>query len=169
MKTRISWLLALVFSVMMLALPNQAIAAEVQQPIKAHLTLAQAPIFNVDVNTLPEVAETSLKAAEAAPKAVGNALYAVVNSNGSLDRGFGAVSSQKVDTPTGSYEVIFNRNVRTCAYVATTGLSGSVGTTPPGGISVVGRATSTNGVFISTTNMSGDSQDQPFHLVVQCP
>src|SRR3954470_17076146 len=46
---------------------------------------------------------------------------AVVNSDGTLDRGKGVVSSLKLAT--GQYEVIFTRNVRQCAYNATIGLA----------------------------------------------
>ena len=51
-------------------------------------------------------------------------LFAVVEPDGRLARGCGAVSSQKVDIEVGAYEVIFDRNVRDCAYVATIGISG---------------------------------------------
>src|SRR4051794_40503574 len=44
-------------------------------------------------------------------------LFAVVNPNGTIARGLGAVSAQRFAP--GVYEVIFNRNVSRCAYVAT--------------------------------------------------
>ncbi|MBP0018610.1 MAG: glycoside hydrolase family 18 protein [Cyanobacteria bacterium SBLK] len=95
-------------------------------------------------------------------------LFAVVNLDGTLARGFGAVSSQRLST--GAYEVIFNRNVRNCAYVATVGLAGSSGATEPAAVSVVGRYNNVNGVYVATSGFSlGTQKDEPFHLIVQCP
>jgi hypothetical protein len=93
-------------------------------------------------------------------------LFAVVNANGTLARGFRAVSSQRFAV--GRYAVIFNRNVRRCAYVATMGLSGSVGFSPPGQISVVGLVSNANGVFIAVSNSAGADADLGFHLAVHC-
>jgi hypothetical protein len=93
-------------------------------------------------------------------------LFAVVNADGTLARRFGAVSSQRLAL--GSYEVIFNRNVRDCAYVATIGLSGSTGSSPPGEITVVGRFNNANGVFLTTSNSAGTLADLGFHLAVHC-
>jgi hypothetical protein len=94
-------------------------------------------------------------------------LFAVVNPDGSLARGFGAVSSQRLAA--GQYEVVFNRNVTGCAYIATIGLSGSSGASPSGEITVVGRAGNANGVFLTTTDSAGNFADRGFHLAVHCP
>ena len=67
-----------------------------------------------------------------------------------------------------AYEVIFNRDVRDCAYVATVGLSGSSGSSLPGEITVVGRAGAPNGVFITTHDSAGGPSDRGFHLAVHC-
>jgi hypothetical protein len=93
-------------------------------------------------------------------------LFAVVNANGTLARGFRAVSSQRFAV--GRYAVNFNRNVRGCAYVATIGLSGSVGFSLPGQISVVGLFSNANGVFIAVSNSAGADADLGFHLAVHC-
>jgi hypothetical protein len=90
--------------------------------------------------------------------------YAVVNADGTLARGFRAASSQKVAV--GNYEVIFNRNVRNSAYVATIGLSGALGAASPGEITVVGRFNNERGVFITTHNSAGAPADNGFHLAV---
>ncbi len=93
-------------------------------------------------------------------------IWAVVNANGSLARGFRAVSSQRLVT--GRYLVTFNRNVRDAAYTGTIGLSGAVGLPPVGQIAVVGAAASVNAVFVTTQNSLGAEVDQPFHLAVHC-
>ncbi|NEP12243.1 MAG: hypothetical protein F6K14_18955 [Symploca sp. SIO2C1] len=94
-------------------------------------------------------------------------LFAVVNVNGTLDRGFGVVSSQKLMT--GGYEVTFNRNISSCAYVATIGSAASSGIVSPAAISVIGRSGNANGLYVVTSDLSGTRKDEPFHLVVQCP
>jgi hypothetical protein len=91
---------------------------------------------------------------------------AVVNANGTFARGFGVVGTSRLGL--GTYQVIFNRNVRLCVYNATIGLAGAAGSSPPGEITVVGRATSVNGVFITTHNSAGAPADRGFHLHVVC-
>jgi hypothetical protein len=90
--------------------------------------------------------------------------FAVVNSDGTLARGHHAVKSDALGT--GQYEVIFDSNVRGGAYIASIGLSGSVGASSPGQISVVGRFNNVNGVFIETTDSSGNLANLGFHLGV---
>lgn len=69
---------------------------------------------------------------------------------------------------TGVYEVIFNDNVRDCVYLATIGLPGFSGQSPPGEITVVGRVTTVNGVFVTTHDAVGNPSDRNFHLLVTC-
>lgn len=198
---KISWLFALVFSVMMMlvALPSQAMAAEVQQTTKAEVATMQLAQVQqpskeevrlaqgLSVDNLPEPAaeegtlvaqglsvynlpEAAAEEGVVTPTAAGNVVFACVNADGTLapSQRFGAVSSTKLAT--GTYDVRFNRNVRNCAYLATIGLCGSIGSTfPPGEISTVGRAISTNGVFVTTANSAGSIQDKPFYLEAQCP
>ncbi|MFB9234222.1 hypothetical protein ACFFWC_01520 [Plantactinospora siamensis] len=90
--------------------------------------------------------------------------WAVVESNGSLVRGFHAVSAQRFST--GLYEVIFNHNVRRAAYVATTGFTGSEFIPPPGTAVTVGRTGIPNGVFIAVYDQNGALVDRAFHLAV---
>jgi len=100
----------------------------------------------------------------ATPKKV---LWAVVNSNGTLARGKGALDANHLGG--GGYEVLFDRNVRQCVYTATIGLSGFSSYETPGEITVVGRNGATNGVVIATHNSSGVLQDRGFHLALNCP
>ncbi|AVT30291.1 MULTISPECIES: hypothetical protein [unclassified Plantactinospora] len=90
--------------------------------------------------------------------------FAVVNANGTLARGFGAVSSTRLAV--GQYQVVFIQNVASSAFTATIGLTGSVGASPPGEIAVVGRAGIPAGVFVQTWNSSGVPADRAFHLHV---
>jgi len=94
------------------------------------------------------------------------AFWAVVDSDGTLARDRGAVSAQRFDV--GQYEVIFSRNVRNCAYVATIGLSGSESVSAPGETTVVGRFGNRRGVFVTTHDSTGAFADRGFHLQVSC-
>lgn len=93
-------------------------------------------------------------------------LFAVVNADGSLARDFRAVSSQRFAR--GQYEVVFNRNVSRCAYVATIGDSGDDVIPPPGEIAVAGRFGNDNAVFIATYDSDGRPANREFHLAVHC-
>jgi len=94
-------------------------------------------------------------------------VWAVVGPDGKLCRGQYVKSSAKVGT--GMYEVIFTRDVRRGVYLATIGLCGFVGASPPGQINVVGRVSNVNGVFIETTDSAGKFVDLGFHLLVVNP
>lgn len=93
-------------------------------------------------------------------------LFAVVNADGDLDRDFRAVSAQRLAR--GQYEVVFNRNVSRCAYVATIGDPGDDVVPPAGEISVAGRFGDDNAVFVATYNSNGSPANRGFHLAVHC-
>jgi len=112
--------------------------------------------------TNKEVLESSLKPV---PKSDGLSLTAVVGANGSAARANGAVSSTRLGE--GNYEVIFNRDVRNCAYVATIGDIGAADGVD-GMVRVSQRATNVNGVQVRTSNQAGNPNDRPFHLIVSC-
>jgi hypothetical protein len=92
--------------------------------------------------------------------------FAVVNAGGQQVRARGTTSSAR--TAEGRYQVIFNRDVRGCAYFATVG--GPTAAAPPGGgeITVSGLATNVNGVDIRTGAPNGNDENRPFHLLVLC-
>jgi len=96
-------------------------------------------------------------------------LSAVVDPTGTLVRGKHAISARKADIPNGGYEVIFDRDVRSGAYVASVGKSDAIGVSQPGEITVVGRVSDTRGVYITTHDSQGVFSDRGFHLVVVCP
>ena len=101
-----------------------------------------------------------------APGAPATALWAVVNADGTLARGSGAVSSTSLGF--GTYEVLFNRDVTGCAYVASAGTASS-GSPPDAFVSTSPRANDVNGVFLDARTSTGDSVPNPFHLAVFCP
>ena len=90
--------------------------------------------------------------------------FAVVNSNGSLARGFQAVSSARITT--GQYQVLFSHDLTGSAFVASIGDPGSLVIPPGGEISVVGRLGAANGVFIATRDSAGNLADRGFQ---RCP
>jgi len=93
-------------------------------------------------------------------------LFAVVASNGAFVRGSGVTYTTKLAT--GIYAVGFDRNITRCAFTATRGTTGFVGTVPPGFINVAGRAGTTNAVWIDAENTGAAHADVSFHLKVDC-
>lgn len=92
--------------------------------------------------------------------------FAVMNADGSLARWKGAFFSQRLAT--GQYEVLFNRNVAGCAYIATIGSSADAGIETTGEVTTVRRAGTNNGVFLTTTDSAGRFSDRGVHLMVAC-
>src|ERR1035437_3829267 len=81
------------------------------------IAAAGAPAANIGPATarvVPHVTTSSLC----------QSLWAVVNSDGTLARS-GCAGTTSKHVSTGGYQVIFHRNITGCAYLATTGLSGS--------------------------------------------
>lgn len=96
-------------------------------------------------------------------------MSAVVEADGQLARGVGAVSAGVADAQTGWYEVAFNRDVSGCTFSATPGETGNFGVTSDRVVSVAGRWQQNNAVFVITQNLSGFEVAQSFHLLVICP
>jgi hypothetical protein len=95
--------------------------------------------------------------------------WAIVADNGTLIRGFGAVSARKVNfgSGLGRYEVVFDRAVTNAAYFVTIGRwSGTDPTVPAGTATVNLMGGTTNGVFVVTRDESWVRQDRSFHLAV---
>jgi hypothetical protein len=94
---------------------------------------------------------------------------AVVSGPGQLVRGRGVVSVAR--TGAGRYQVIFDRDVRGCVYVASVGDTSAAGP-PTGTASAASLASNVNGVAVRTVsyNAGGNPVDdnRPFHLVVNC-
>lgn len=94
---------------------------------------------------------------------------AVVTGGGVLARGRGVTSV--VRTGPGRYQVIFDRDVRACTYVATVGDTSAAGP-GTGTASVAGLASSANGVQVRTVsyNAGGNpvNENRSFHLLLSC-
>lgn len=118
----------------------------------------------------PEDARKAREAMKAGPSAnavPGAVSFAVVNANGTLVRGFDAVSVTKYGP--GEYQVIFSRDVRRSGYVATVGRYDDCCIPPGGEVSVAPRLSTPNGVFVQTRSSSGALSDRGFHLIVADP
>lgn len=90
---------------------------------------------------------------------------AVVTAGGAFRRGRGVSSAAR--TGTGRYQVIFNRDVRGCVYVATVGDPSAAA--PGHGTAVVASlGTNVAGVVVRTFNEQGALANRSFHLVVSC-
>ncbi len=94
-------------------------------------------------------------------------LWAVVNIKGELVRGGGATVSATALLEPGAYEVVFNRNVSGCAYIATLG-SPEAGSAFAGMVAVATRLGNPDAVFVQTFAEKGKPMAQSFHLAVFC-
>lgn len=111
----------------------------------------------------------NLNSASSAPRTTAATLAAVVNLDGSLARGRAAVSSAQLGVD-GQYEVVFNRDVSSCLYVAS---GGEATTLPPDDavvFTVAPREGDVNAVFVQEWDgvLGFDSYSSGFHLVVVC-
>ena len=111
-------------------------------------------------------ADQGVVSTDAGVAAKAKSYYAVVDADGTLARGRGAVSATNLGA--GAYIVTFSKNVRACSYTATVGLSGASGVSAPGFITTVGAAASEMGVFLTTHDTTGASSNLGFHLQVEC-
>jgi hypothetical protein len=89
--------------------------------------------------------------------------FAVVNSNGTLARGRGVVSTARLTT--GFYQVIFDTNITGCAYIGTVVVPGLVNV---GGF-LTTKAGTTNTVLVNTFSEAGGVDDRSFQVEVVCP
>jgi hypothetical protein len=90
--------------------------------------------------------------------------YAVVRADGTLARGFQAVSATKLGP--GIYQVLFAHDITGSAYVGTIGLDTTSGVSPSGQMAVVGRFGAPNGVWVQTYDAAGNPADRGFHMAV---
>ena len=112
------------------------------------------------------IKESTLGTVPASLVSEGITHFAVVNAGGQQVRARGTTSAAR--TAEGRYQVIFNRDVRACAYYATIG--GPTAAAPPenGQITVSGLASNVAGVDVRTTGAAGADANKPFHLLVIC-
>jgi hypothetical protein len=113
------------------------------------------------------IKEASLGPVGTSIVAHGSARYAVVNAGGQLVRGRDVSSVAR--TGDGRYQVIFNSDVRGCAYFATIGDPTAAGPPQNSQISVSSLGSNVNGVAVRTENGNNSSEDnRPFHMIVMC-
>jgi hypothetical protein len=108
---------------------------------------------------------SKLKQVPSAVVADGVVRQAVIADTGAAVRGRGVSSSSQ--TGTGQYVVVFDRDVRQCAYFATLGDESASGP-GTGQIAVTSAASSVNGVRVVTRTSDGTAQNRSFHLLVSC-
>lgn len=82
-----------------------------------------------------------------------------------LVRGKNALSATRLAA--GNYEVVFDRDIRGCAYVGSAGNPGG-GNPTSGQIAVAQRNGNANAVYVDTRDSAGNSVDRFFHLIVVC-
>jgi hypothetical protein len=111
-------------------------------------------------------AATLVLAAGSATASQAPSATAVVDPDGTLNRGVNAVSATHLMT--GQYEVVFGSNVSECGYTAAIGLSGTVGSSDFGTVNVAKRGGNKKAIFVQTFDVSGNLADLGFHLIVQC-
>lgn len=111
------------------------------------------------------IKESTLGTVPSAGIADGMSRYAVVTGAGVMARGRGVSSVARIGT--GRYQVIFDRDVRGCAYFATIGDVGGAG---PGTGFIATRQlpSNVNGIVVLTDGPNGNPNDRPFHLIVPC-
>jgi hypothetical protein len=113
------------------------------------------------------IKESSLGLVPSSSLTYGSQRFAVVTGGGHLERGRDVSSAAR--TGEGLYQVIFNGDVRSCAYFATLG-DHSAGNPPQNSqISVSSLASNVNGVAVRTENgTNGNELNRDFHLIVFC-
>ena len=114
------------------------------------------------------IKESSLGAVPISFLTAGAARFAVVNSAGQAVRGRDISSVAR--TGEGRYQVIFNGDVRNCAYFATIGDPSASGPPNHSEISVASLGSNVNGVAVRTQGGGADGAqaNRPFHLIVMC-
>jgi hypothetical protein len=99
------------------------------------------------------------------PRADGVSRFAVVTDAGVLARARGVSSAAR--TAEGRYQVIFDRDVRACAFAVNVADPGAAGP-PQGQATATALAANANAVSIRTETSGGNAADKPFHLIVSC-
>lgn len=96
------------------------------------------------------------------PGAAATKLFAAVDSDGTLGKNSGAVSA--TNTGTGFYNVVFDRDISGCVYIATVGTDAF--SAIPAMLSTTRTGTDT--VRVRATDDAGAAFDRPFYLGVFC-
>jgi|SRR5215470_10149905 hypothetical protein len=127
--------------------------------LTSSLSLAQQPPTPPAVKALEELA------APLATLGTTKTYSAVVLANATLALGPSGASSFSLGT--GIYQVTFPSDVSKCVYTATVGDT-PAGFPGPGLVVVTPRALNPDAIFVRTFAPNGVSQNNPFHIQVQC-
>lgn len=91
---------------------------------------------------------------------------AVVANDGTLARGYRALSARRLST--GRYEVTFARSVWGCSFTATVGLPGNSGAELAGIANVASKEGKVKSIVVQTYAPGGVFADRGFHVIVAC-
>jgi hypothetical protein len=95
--------------------------------------------------------------------------YAVINgTTGDVIRGSGVNASTTLIEQVGGYQVVFDQNISNCSWFGSIGYGNTSGSAPPGFIGIVGRDSTSYGIWVTTYNVTGVATDEPFHVSVVC-
>lgn len=95
--------------------------------------------------------------------------WAVIGDHGLLVRSSGisgAVTASRLTS--GQYQILFDRDVRSCVYVATLGDAATGPAPGPGLARVASRLNAPAGVFVMVNDAAGRALDAPLHLITVC-
>lgn len=127
--------------------------------------LTSVPLFAQQPPTPPAQKALEELAAPLATLGTTKTYSAVVLANATLALGPSGASSFSLGT--GIYQVTFPSDVSKCVYTATVGDT-PAGFPGPGLVVVTPRAVNPAAIFVRTFAPNGVSQNQPFHIQVQC-
>lgn len=125
--------------------------------------------FDVKGNSLAggSIDEGRLGLVPSSAVAFGAARFAVVTGGGQLARGRSVSSVAR--TSAGRYQVIFDADVRGCAYFATIGDASATQLDAGSQVTTASLGSNVNGVSVRTWGPNGAATgDRPFHLIVSC-
>jgi hypothetical protein len=114
------------------------------------------------------VKESSLATVPSAFVAHGSTRWAVVTGPGLLARGKGLSANPVARTGVGRYQIVFDADIRGCAYLATVGDASAAGTPQGSMITTSSVASNVNAVAVRTENQNGSPVDRPFHILLSC-
>lgn len=121
-------------------------------------------------NSLSSLSNTVANLGAAVTDLQGQNNFAVVSAGGSVIRHSGTDTVTGTKTATGTYNIVFKKDVSACAYTATIGDPGNAAASTPGFITVTaGTASAPNDVQVQTFDKTGAAADASFHLSVSCP
>lgn len=96
-------------------------------------------------------------------------LSAVVAADGTFVSGAGVISSGNFGgTSPGTYNVIFDQDVSSCAYIGGPGSGSGQSVAGAGSVTFASLAANSYGVWVDTHAANGTLENQTFHLAVYC-